>query len=150
MAKTTSELNTQRLYDLLMPSTEAPEALPYDAPAGEEPDVSISNEKLEALRQRMTTAASSALAEPGEGIVLVNLTEALVADKLDAAFDKFNCCKCDQCRKRAAAIALNDLAPNYVAARMDQIEELLSACSTKDASAAVVRAVLRVKATPEH
>lgn len=150
MAKTTSDLNTQRLYDLLMPSTEAPEALPYDAPAGEELDAFISNEKLEALRQRMTTAASSALADPGEGIVLVNLTEALVADRLDAAFDKFNCCKCDRCRKRAAAFALNDLAPNYVAARMDQVEELLSSCSTKDAAAAVVRAVLRVKASPEH
>ncbi|MBD5094586.1 MAG: hypothetical protein HDT26_09965 [Subdoligranulum sp.] len=150
MAKTASELNTQRLYDLLMPSTEAPEALPYDAPAEEMPEVSISNEKLEALRQRMTTAASPALSEPGDGIVLVNLTEALVADKLDAAFDKFNCCRCDRCRKRAAAFALNDLPPNYVAARMDQIEELLSVCPTKDAAAAVVRAVLRVKATPEH
>lgn len=150
MAKNASDLNTQRLYDLLMPSTQEPEMLPYDAPVEEEPDVSISNEKLEALRQRMTTAASSALADPGEGIVLVNLTEALVADRLDAAFDKFNCCKCDRCRKRAAAFALNELAPNYVAARVDQIEELLSGCSTRDAAAAVVRAVLRVKASPEH
>lgn len=150
MAKNMNDLSTQRLYDLLMPSTEAPEMLPYDAPAEEEPDMTISNEKLEALRQRMTTAASSALADPREGIVLVNLTEALVADRLDAAFDKFNCCKCDRCRKRAAAFALNDLAPNYVAARVDQIEELLSGCSTRDAAAAVVRAVLRVKASPEH
>ena len=150
MAKNMNDLSTQRLYDLLMPSAEAPEMLPYDAPAEEEADVSISNEKLEALRQRMTTAASSALAEPGEGIVLVNLTEALVADRLDAAFDKFNCCKCDRCRKRAAAFALNDLAPNYVAARVDQIEELLSGCSTKNAAAALVRAVLRVKSSPEH
>lgn len=150
MAKNRGDLNTQRLYDLLMPSTEAPEMLPYNAPAEEEPDVTISNEKLEALRQRMTTAASSALAEPGEGVVLVNLTEALVADRLDAAFDKFNCCKCDRCRKRAAAFALNELAPNYVAARVDQIEELLSGCSTRDAAAALVRAVLRVKSSPEH
>ena len=150
MAKTASELNTQRLYDLLMPSAEAPEAAPYDVPAEDQPAVTISNEKLDALRQRMTTAASSALADPGEGVVLVNLTEALVADKLDAAFDKFNCCRCDRCRKRAAAFALNDLPPHYVAARMDQIEELLAECSTKDAAAAVVRAVLRVKAAPEH
>ena len=150
MAKTASELNTERLYNLLMPSAEAPEAVPYDVLAEEQPAVTVQNEKLDALRQRMTTAASSALAEPGEGVVLVNLTEALVADTLDAAYDKFNCCRCDRCRKRAAAVALNELMPNYVAARMDQIEELLSACPTKDVSAAVVRAVLRVKATPEH
>ena len=64
MAKTASELNTERLYNLLMPSAEAPEAVPYDVLAEEQSAVTVQNEKLDALRQRMTTAASSALAGP--------------------------------------------------------------------------------------
>lgn len=152
MPKTASELNTERLYNLLMPSSDAPEAVPYSAPAPEAPPPAPArqDDKLAALRQRMMAAPQPALTDPADSVVLVNLTEAMVADKLDAAFDKFNCCKCDKCRKRAAAFALNELAPNYVAARVEQIEQLLSVCPTKDAAAAVVRAVLRVKATPEH
>ena len=155
MPKTASELNTERLYNLLMPSSDAPGAVPYSAPAPAEPEpvpapVPVRNDKLAALRERMMAVVPPALTDPADGVVLVNLTEAMVADKLDAAFDKFNCCKCDKCRKRAAAFALNELAPTYVAARAEQIEQLLSVCPTKDASAAVVRAVLRVKTTPEH
>lgn len=150
MAKTTGELNTERLYNLLMPSSDAPESVPYSAPAEEAPVAAPQNDKLDELRQRMMTAVVPTLGQPGEETVLVNLTEAMVADRLDPAFDKFNCCKCDRCRKRAAAFALNELTPNYVAARVDQIEQLLEVCPTKDVSAAVVRAVLRVKTTPEH
>ena len=44
MAKTASELNTERLYNLLMPSAEAPEAVPYDVLAEEQSAVTVQNE----------------------------------------------------------------------------------------------------------
>ena len=31
--------------------------------------------------------------------IMVNVMEELVASKLDMAFNKFNCCKCDKCRQ---------------------------------------------------
>lgn len=155
----TREMDTQRLYSLLMPTGEegAPRVTPYNAepapPAtgGDEPPAPAPGaDKLDALRQRLGRETPPDPAKPGSGMVLVNLTEALVADRLDAAFEKFNCCRCDRCRKRAAAFALNELPPNYVAAGVEQIEQLLAGCPTRDVSAAIVRAVLRVKATPEH
>lgn len=149
MAKSASNtINTELLYDLLMPSTDVSDFPTYEAP--QQPIAPPAHTRLDELRQRMSGAGLPALAEPGSGVILVNLTETLVADRLDAAFDKFNCCKCDRCKKRAAAFALNDLTPNYVAATVEQVEELLNVCPTKDVATAVVRAVLRVKSTPEH
>lgn len=149
MAKNTAnDINTARLYDLLMPTTEMQDFTPYDAPT--KPVVPQANSRLEDLRQRMSGVTLPALTELSNGVVLVNLTETLVADRLEAAFDKFNCCKCDKCKKRAAALALNELPPNYVAAKVEQVEDLLAVCPTKDVSAAIVRAVMRIKATPEH
>ena len=42
-------------------------------------------------------------------MVLVNLMEELVINKLDSTLDRFNCCKCDKCKKDIAALALNRL-----------------------------------------
>ncbi len=149
------DMNTERLFNLLMPSSGAPGSIPYNAqPEPEEAPAApetAKSDRLDALRERMAgTAAIPVLDGVPGGLVLVNLTEAMVAERLDAAFDKFNCCKCDSCKKRAAALALNALTPHYVAARVDEIETLLDACPTKDVSASIVRAVLHVKATPEH
>ena len=47
-------------------------------------------------------------------MVLVNLMEELVINKLDSTLDRFNCCKCDKCKKDIAALALNRLKPRYV------------------------------------
>lgn len=152
------DLNTERLYNLLMPSSDTQGSIPYNAaPEPEEESApapalpGVQNERLDALRERMAgTAALPPLAEDANGLVLINLTEAMVAERLDAAFDKFNCCKCDRCRKRAAALALNELPPHYAAVRIDEVESLLDTCPSKDVAASVVRAVLHVKATPEH
>lgn len=149
MSKNTSNtIDTEHLYDLLMPSSYAQEYAPYNAPA--ETDAPLPTSKLDALRERMSNAILPAFAQASNGIVLVSLTEVLVADRIDAAFEKFNCCKCDKCKKRVAAFALNELPPNYVAAKIEQIEGLLDASPTKDITNALVRAILHVKATPEH
>jgi len=42
---------------------------------------------------------------------LVNLMEELVISRLDATIIRFNCCKCNKCKKDVAALALNRLPP---------------------------------------
>lgn len=82
--------------------------------------------------------------------VLINLMERLVAQRLDEAFAKFNCCKCDKCKKDAAALALNRLTPKYVVAAEDQIVELASRQTQAEVLTAIVQAILVVKAHPDH
>lgn len=153
--KSNDAISTERLYSLLMPSGDSPQVIPYNAQPEPEPPAPAppaGAEKLDELRRKLAGVTQSAsLPEPGgEEIALVSLTEAMVAERLDAAMEKAGCCRCDRCKKRAAAQALNELPPNYVAARLDQIEALLLVGPSKEVAAAVNRAVLHVKATPEH
>lgn len=147
-------VSTERLYSLLMPSGDAQQFIPYNAEPEPEPapaaPAPAGAEKLDELRKKLADVTQSAQPEPEDGIVLVNLTEVMVAERLDAALEKLGCCRCDRCKKRAAALALNELAPNYVAAKMEQIEALLLVGPGKEVAAAINSAVMRVKAMPDH
>lgn len=151
-AKTNEAISTERLYSLLMPTGDAPRVIPYNAQPEPEPapPAPAGAEKLDELRKKLAVTAQEPEPEQADGIVLVSLTETMVAERLDAAMEKLGCCRCDRCKKRAAALALNELPPNYVAARVEQIEALLLVGPVKEVSGAVNRAVMRVKATPEH
>lgn len=153
-AKTDLEVSTERLYSLLMPSGDSQQFIPYNAGPEPEPEPAppapAAAEKLDELRKKLADVTQSAQPEPEDGIVLVSLTEVMVAERLDAALEKLGCCRCDRCKKRAAALALNELPPNYVAAKMEQIEALLLVGPGKEVAAAINSAVMRVKATPDH
>ncbi len=151
-AKNKDTVSTERLFSLLMPSGDAQECIPYNAQPEPEPPppAPAGAEKLDQLRKKLADVTQSPQPEPEDGIVLVSLTEAMVAERLDPALEKLGCCRCDRCKKRAAALALNELPPNYVAARMEQIEALLLVGPGKEVTAAINRAVMRVKATPDH
>lgn len=82
--------------------------------------------------------------------VLVNIMERLVVEKLDLVFSKFNCCKCDRCRKDVAAIALNKLKPKYVVTSQDAMEAMTSPQTSAEVYTALVQAILVVKAKPRH
>ncbi len=82
--------------------------------------------------------------------ILINLMERLVAQRLDEAFSKFNCCKCDKCKKDVAAMALNRLPPKYVVASQDQIVELISRQTYAEVLTAIIQSILVVKAHPNH
>lgn len=84
--------------------------------------------------------------------VLVNLMEELVFSKLDAALARFNCCKCDKCKKEIAAIALNKLQAKYVV--MDDNNKAMFSITEQqhstEVTTALVQAILAVKANPKH
>ena len=122
------------LYNLIMPtSAERPQS------AGEAP------EKRDPLPGHV-----GARLRPAKELLLVNLAELLVADRLDAVFEKFHCCRCDKCKKDVAAIALNSLPAHYVVAEPEALPGLLAQCQTREVSSALVRAVLQVKNHPRH
>lgn len=81
---------------------------------------------------------------------LVNIMEYVVMDKLDQAFARFNCCKCDRCRKDVAALALNSLHPMYRVAQPDQMKGYTALVNSTDVMSAVIKAILQVKDNPRH
>lgn len=83
-------------------------------------------------------------------LILVNTMEKLVAEKLDVAFEKFNCCKCDRCKKDVAAMALNNLEPRYRVIDPNGPEDTVSTQESAEVSTAVVKAILVVRNHPRH
>lgn len=82
--------------------------------------------------------------------VIVNIMERLVLDKLDSAFSKFNCCKCDRCKKDVVALALNKLPPKYVVAEQDRLRDFIAAQTQTEVTTALVQAIITVRANPRH
>lgn len=81
---------------------------------------------------------------------LVNLMEAFVEKRLDAALKKFKCCTCDRCRKDVLAIALNKLPPLYVIGDDADTRDLHERERAAQVATALVQAILVVKARPLH
>lgn len=119
------------------PAQPAPEPQPRDS--------------LSLLRDKLNQPVSAPVQlRSAKNLVLVNLVEQLVADRLDGVFEKFNCCRCDKCRQDVAALALNALPPQYVVAEPEEIPKLLKEAQAKDVPAALVKAILQVKNNPMH
>lgn len=85
-------------------------------------------------------------------IILYNIMERLVLDKLEAALQKMNCCRCDRCKEDIIAIALNNLKPMYVVASRDDIDKKLKDSEKlgMEVTTAVLKAVLAVRKNPRH
>ncbi|XYW68664.1 late competence development ComFB family protein [Oscillospiraceae bacterium LTW-04] len=81
---------------------------------------------------------------------LVNLMEAFVEKRLDAALKKFKCCTCERCRKDVLAITLNKLPPLYVIEDDPDIRDLHERERAAQVATALVQAILAVKANPTH
>lgn len=127
-----------------------PKPKPRPQPA-EEPPEDEGPDSLSLLRERLSRpVASSVPLRPAKNLVVLNLVEQLVADRLDAAFDKFNCCRCDKCRRDVAALALNALPPQYVVADPDDLPRLLAEAPAKEIPTALVKAIIQIKNNPQH
>lgn len=141
------------IFNLIMPTAPEPvEEEPEEVPAQPEPEApEEAEDALAALREQINRPVSPVTQmRPAKSLVLVNLAEQLVADRLDAVFEKFNCCRCDKCRHDVAAIALNAIQPQYVVAAPEEIPALLEAADTKEIPGALVKAILQVKSDPKH
>ena len=162
--KSPKGIDKDYIFSLIMPTTaeeeEELERLAEDEeqrPDSPRPETAedVRNEEIQdslsQLREKLNRPVSAPVQlRPVKNLVLVNLVEQLVADRLDGAFDKFNCCRCDKCRRDVAALALNALPPQYVVAEPEDIPRLLEQAPAKEIPSALVKAILQIKNTPKH
>lgn len=154
-------IDKEYIFNLIMP-TAAEEDEELENLAEEEPDLAAEPEvqeepdpdvqdSLSLLREKLSQPIPAAVQlRPVKNLVVVNLVEQLVTDRLDSAFDKFNCCRCDKCRRDVAALALNSIPPQYVVAEPEDIPRLLAEAPAKDIPTALVKAILQIKNNPQH
>lgn len=152
---TKKEFDKDYIFNLIMPSSSEP--LPEDEFEPEpipEPEETAINDNLSRLKEKINQTSisinPSLQMKPPKDLILVNLMEHLVAERIDEVFEKFNCCHCDKCKKDVAAKALNMLTPNYVVIEPDNLTTAIASCSAKEVSVALVKAVIQVKANPQH
>ena len=155
---TKKDFDKDYIFNLIMPS--APEPLPEEP---EEPEIALEAQaeesaalpdSLDLLRERLEPQAvapnPTLQRRAAKERVLVNLMEQLIADRLDDAIEKFNCCRCDRCRQDIAVLTLNALPARYVSAEPEELPGLLAACPTREISPALVKAILEIKNHPRH
>jgi competence protein ComFB len=86
-------------------------------------------------------------------VVLKNMMEDLVIEKLDELGDNVNCCKCPKCRMDIVSYALNRLPPKYVASYKGEVYSKLDTLSLQydaDLLNAIYQAAEVVNANPRH
>lgn len=85
-------------------------------------------------------------------VILYNITERLVLNKLDATLKKMNCCRCDRCKQDIVAIALNNAKPMYVVSTKDVINQKVHIMNEmgSEITTEVIKAVLVVRKNPRH
>ncbi len=90
--------------------------------------------------------------EEKSDIILCNIMEKLVLEKLDMAMKKMNCCKCDRCREDIIALALNSLKPVYIVATREEIADKVEELDKQglEVTTAVLKAVLSIRKNPRH
>ncbi len=90
--------------------------------------------------------------EEKNDVILYNVMEKLVLNKLDATLKKMNCCRCDRCKEDIIAIALNNLKPMYIVANKDNINQKIHELGDigSEVTTEVIKAVLTVRKNPRH
>jgi competence protein ComFB len=86
--------------------------------------------------------------------ILVNCMEDIVWSLMDEALKKFpDVCTCEMCLNDIAALALNELPPQYVAREKGKIYAklpLLESQYRADVFAVLTKAIQKVKKSPRH
>lgn len=151
MSKSRTEIDKEIMYRKIMPSA---------ARRPGEPDLPETSAQPLSGYPTASVLNSSIKRNPSPGVafhearemILVNLMEDLVIEKLDSTIQRFNCCKCNKCKKDIAAIALNRLAPKYVVIGEDDAKARREAEEkySSEVTAALVQAILLVKKEPRH
>ena len=158
------EFDKDYIFNLIMPSSaksgsspaQNQEAIPSTAsPACQQTAAAVEDSEEDALSLLKSKLASRqdgsvSLPRSQREYTLVNLTELLVCDRIDNVFAKFNCCRCDKCRKDVTAAALNMLPAEYVVAPPEEIARMVEEHPSQEVSSALVKAVLQIRAKPQH
>ncbi len=154
MAKTRSEIDKELMYQKIMPTAARKTAAdPAETPG--EPTAAVPVPAVPTAAGMAKAIGRAAVQLPFQErheTILVNLMEELVFEKLDATLVRFNCCKCNRCKKDIAALALNRLSPRYVVMQEGDEEHKAKAEASygSEVTSALVQAILLVKKEPRH
>ncbi|MFZ5633848.1 MAG: late competence development ComFB family protein [Bacillota bacterium] len=81
---------------------------------------------------------------------LINATEITLFEQLNKIMEKRDICKCERCKLDIAAIALNNLPPNYVVSTEGEVIKAISPQLKIDVQRQLEAAIAKVSATPHH
>lgn len=81
---------------------------------------------------------------------LINATEITLFDQLKKIMEKRNICRCERCRLDIAAIALNNLPPNYVVTTEGEVVKAISPQLKIDVQRQLEVAIEKVASNPHH
>ena len=145
MASKRMEIDKEAMFRKIMPGSTPPGA------AAEAASSPPSEPPASAVPASATILPSSRIQVRNESThIVANVMEKVVLERLDDAFSKFKCCKCDRCRKDVVALALNKLPPRYVVVDEKDISAYAAMINTAEVTTAIVQAVLQVRSNPRH
>lgn len=164
MPKNKNEIDKEMMYRKIMPTSVRPMQSAVQSPVA---SVGTPSAASTAPSQSLTEtpAAKTAYPQPllkkntsgvrlreSQNMVLVNVMEELVVSRLDTTLMRFNCCKCNKCKKDIAAIALNRLPAKYIVIDENDTVKRKEAEDkyASDVTGALVQAILAVKKEPRH
>lgn len=147
MAKSRTEIDKESMYRKIMPSA----SRVGKSTSGNGPENAGVNAGGSAPAPIAAKSAGLQLPE-SQDMILVNLMEELVLSRLDSTLMRFNCCKCNKCKKDIAALTLNKLAPRYVVMKSGDKDKRAQAEAEYGSAVtgALVQAIMLVKKEPRH
>jgi len=154
MAKIKKTFDRELMYKKIMPSN-----LKKDTEQPEEESITQNSDKKHFAENNVPREASifqnkelNLIREEKSEVILYNVIEKLVLNKLDATLKKMNCCRCDRCKEDIIAIALNNLKPMYIVATKEEINQKIEELGelSSEVTTEVIKAVLTVRKNPRH
>lgn len=154
MANNRSEIDKDMMYRKIMPSAAKTGRTSIDSHQGNNSSlIAKPAEHTESDVSPVRPRHTSGLQLPeAQDMILVNLMEELVLSRLDSTLMRFNCCKCNKCKKDIAALTLNKLEPRYVVMKRDDNQKKKYADEEYGSAVtgALVQAIMLVKKEPRH
>ena len=155
MSKTKKDIDKDLMYKMLMPSGSrtlkpAPDTDSQPSAMTDEQNVRAAMEEpLNQHKTIMRREVGVAFMDT-QPTILVNAMESIVLEKLESALARFQCCKCDRCKKDIVAMALNKLPPKYMVLLEGQPTPDIDPQTNAQVVTAVIQAILAVRAHPRH
>lgn len=148
MAKTKKVFDKDLMYKKIMPTNIKKQTLQEQIDDIENEEIYANDRNGSIFQNKEINIIKDQRSE----IILYNVMEKLVMDKLDITLKKMNCCRCDRCKKDIIAMALNKLKPMYVVATKEEINKKMNEFDKLglEVTTAVLKAVLRVRKEPRH
>ncbi len=155
MPRTKKEIDKEQMYKKLMPSapkgarTPLEDIAPENAAPLEEllgPNAVVSQPPKRTLEARKISVPALETFQSD----VVNAMENYVLQKLDQVLSRFQCCRCDRCKKDIVALALNKLPPKYRVVSEGHPLPDLDPQTSAQVVTALIQAAIQVRSRPRH